>query len=78
LWAYAGLHLAHERGFDLPLARAIAPIPLFSTFLLGLAAAAVASITVAFGFQTARRFDPTPRLLAFSVGLFAAVMVLCP
>jgi hypothetical protein len=79
LWAYAVIHIAHERGFDLAMARAISPIPLFSTFVLALAVAGAASIAASTVLgRTGRRLRAMPRLLACSIGLFGAVMVLFP
>jgi len=79
LWAYAAIHLAHERGLDPAAAAAISPIPLFSTFVLALAAAVTASVAAALVHRvTGRRVGATPRLLAYSIGFFGAVMVLFP
>src|SRR5512138_1107674 len=77
LWAYAVIHVAHARGFDPAVARAISPVPLFSTFVLALATAAAASIAAAVrSGRTGRRPRATPRLLAYSIGVFGAAMVL--
>jgi hypothetical protein len=79
LWVYAGLHLAHERGLDLPVAHLVSPIPLFSTFLISLTVTAAASIAAALASRATRtRLYPSPRLLGWSIGVFAAVMVLFP
>jgi hypothetical protein len=79
LWVYTALHFAHERGIDLPVGRAISCIPLFSTCALSLATAAATSIVVALALRmTRRRPYAVPRILAVSIGLFAAVMVLFP
>ena len=79
LWAYTAIHLAHERGVYPTVARAISGIPLFSTFILGLATAVAASIVVLVVHRlTGLRLRATPRLLAYSIGLFGAVMVLFP
>jgi hypothetical protein len=79
LWAYAVIHVAHERGFDPAAARAISSIPLFSTFVLALAVAALSSIAASVVVAlTGRRLRATPRLLATSIGLFGAAMILFP
>jgi hypothetical protein len=78
LWTYAVVHLAHERGFDLAAVR-ITPIPLFSTLLWGLAAAAAtASAVPLIVLATGRRLRSMPRLLVASIALYGAIMVLFP
>jgi hypothetical protein len=79
LWVYSALHLGHERGLDLPFALAVSPVPLFSTFLLSLAAACGASIAIAVVARaTCGRPAVRPRALLCSIAIFAAVMVLFP
>jgi hypothetical protein len=79
LWVYSALHLAHERGVDLPLASAISSIPLFATLIISVSVASIASIVLTVAvWLTERRIRQAPRLLLCSITLFGAVMVLFP
>jgi hypothetical protein len=79
LWEYSAIHLAHVRGFDLSVARAVSPIHLFAAFLVSLAGALIASIAVTIVARaTGRPMRPHPRALVCSISLFGAVMLLFP
>jgi hypothetical protein len=79
LCAYSALHVAHAKGVDWRLVRAISSIPLFSIFIASLAIAAAGSVPTALAFRRAERRQPSlPVILVSSIGLFAVVVALFP
>jgi hypothetical protein len=79
LWLYAGLHLAHTRGLDPSWVRALSPIPLFAICLASLAlAGALAIPTTLMVRASGRPLTSLSNVLAVSIGVFAASVILFP
>jgi hypothetical protein len=79
LWTYAALHLAHTLGYDVPLVRAIAPIPLFAIFITSAAVGALSAVPMTrLIILGGRRLTSLPTALLFSIAVFSASVVLFP
>jgi hypothetical protein len=79
LWIYGGLHLAHAWGVEPPFVRAVAPIPLFAIFIIGLATSAFVSFPVAYLLIGKRRAPASlSRALALSIVAFSLAVTWVP
>jgi hypothetical protein len=79
LWLYAGLHLAHVQGFDLAVARAVSPIPLFAIFIVSVALAGLLAVPTTMIVRASRRpLTSLSSVLAASIMVFAASVILFP
>ena len=79
LWVYAGLHLGHAWGVEVPLVRSAVPIPLFAIFVVSVATAALFAMPLASVLVASRRsFASLPTVLAFSIAVFTGAVMLFP